>query len=545
MSSKVFSFTNPENSFETYCLPSPHPLTLNMQDNKCLTWLTKSSDTPRQTTGRQATRPDKDSTTETRHQDPEGDSRGQPGPTANTIQHQPAHTAQGQGQHHRGTHKHTRRPKTHKAAPHRTTGRKRREPTRNKGKKKGGAGGRQGAEAQGTPENTQSRRQRGATGGGGGATGRQGPRHPRPENTQSRRQRGATGGEGGGARRRQGQRHPRPENTQSRTQRGRNKGEEGKKKTQPQPQTGQPQPGGGRTSKERTKTGQRKGEAHQNAHRRPACPTRPSRALTRTHARDPGVASSNPKGAMSASTRNSPVAPAESPVERWTVRETGRVSDRVHTCETTAAQAAQDRSRRDPPGTTPSRGPERVRRGARTAPLPRQGPAAGTKSPVLGQPPRAPRSHPVKPGPIAPGLGEGTAATGKPTGAPRATRLDEERRTNAGPRGTPERHAAGHNHGTRTGAKPQRPPGAANPGSAHNTRRTAARDKVPRTAGPPRPHTAPTASGKRAPAARPKGREVRARRAPNPGRPTPRREALKKVPTRTGPWCAPSACHPC
>ena len=237
------------------------------------------------------------------------------------------------------------------------------------------------------------------------------------------------------------------------------------------------------------------------------------------------MASSDPKGAVSASTQNSPGAPAESPVKRRTVRETRRVSDRVHARQTTAAHAAQGGSRRDPPGTTPSRGPERVRRGARPAPLPRQGPAAGTMSPVLGRPPRAPRSHPVKPGATAPGVGEGTTATGKPTGAPRATGPDEEWRTNAGPRGTPERHAAGHNHGTRTGAKPQRPPGAANPGSAHNTRRAAARDKVPRTAGPPRPHTAPTASGKRAPAARRKGRVVGGGRAPDPGRPTPRQEA--------------------
>ena len=185
----------------------------------------------------------------------------------------------------------------------------------------------------------------------------------------------------------------------------------------------------------------------------------------------------------------------------------------------------QDRSRRDPPQTTPSQGPERVRRGARPAPLPRQGPAAGTMSPVLGRPPPAPRSHPVKPGATALGLGEGTTATGKTTGAPRATEPDEERRTNAGPRGTPERHAAGHNHGTRTGTKPQRPPGAANPGSANNTRRPAARDKVPRTAGPPRPHTAPTASGKRAPAASPKGRVVGVGRAPDPGHSTPRQEA--------------------
>ena len=146
-------------------------------------------------------------------------------------------------------------------------------------------------------------------------------------------------------------------------------------------------------------------------------------------------------------------------------------------------------------------------------------------SPVLRWPPRGPRSQQVEPGATAPGLGEGTTATGKLTGAPRATGPDEERRTNAVPRGTPERHAAGHNHGTRTGAKRQRPLGAANPRSAHNTRRTAARDKVPRTAGPLRPHTAPTASGKGAPAARPKGRVVRGWRGPNPGRPTPRQEA--------------------
>ena len=123
--------------------------------------------------------------------------------------------------------------------------------------------------------------------------------------------------------------------------------------------------------------------------------------------------------------------------------------------------------------TTPSRGPERVRRGATPAPLPRQGQAAGTMSPVLSRPPCAPRSHPVKPGAQAPEMGKGTTASGKPTGAPRATGPDE------GPRGEPERHAAGHNQGTRTGAKQQRPPGAANPESAHNTQRTTAQEQVP------------------------------------------------------------------
>ena len=99
---------------------------------------------------------------------------------------------------------------------------------------------------------------------------------------------------------------------------------------------------------------------------------------------------------------------------------------------TTAAHQAQDQRRRNPQGTTPSRGPERVRRGASPAPLPRRGPAAGTMRPVLGRPPRAPCSHPVKPGAQAPGVGKGTTASGKPTGALRATGPDKARPTMQG-----------------------------------------------------------------------------------------------------------------
>ena len=62
-------------------------------------------------------------------------------------------------------------------------------------------------------------------------------------------------------------------------------------------------------------------------------------------------------------------------------------------------------------------------------------------SPVLGRPPRAPRSRPVKPGAQAPGVGKGTTASGKPTRALRATGPDEARRTTLGheacQRGTP------------------------------------------------------------------------------------------------------------
>ena len=112
-------------------------------------------------------------------------------------------------------------------------------------------------------------------------------------------------------------------------------------------------------------------------------------------------------------------------------------------------------------------------------PLPRQRPQAGTKSPVLGRPPRAPRSRPANPGAQAPGVRKGNMASGQPTGAPTATGLDEARRTSAEPRGTPERHAAGHNQGTRTGAKQQRPLGAANPSTTHNPQRTTAQEQVP------------------------------------------------------------------
>ena len=70
-------------------------------------------------------------------------------------------------------------------------------------------------------------------------------------------------------------------------------------------------------------------------------------------------------------------------------------------------------------------------------------------------------------------------------GVRKANRSTERDRTGrgaahqAGPRGTPERHAAGHNQGTQTGAKQQQPPGARNPESGHKTQRPTAHEQVP------------------------------------------------------------------
>ena len=105
----------------------------------------------------------------------------------------------------------------------------------------------------------------------------------------------------------------------------------------------------------------------------------------------------------------------------------------------------------------PIAGPERVRRGASAAPSPRRGQAVGTMSPVLGRPPRAPRSRSVNPGARAPGRGRPTA-TGERTDALGSTGPEEAGRTKAGPRGTLGRHAASHNHRTGPCAKQPVPP---------------------------------------------------------------------------------------
>ena len=249
---------------------------------------------------------------------------------------------------------------------------------------------------------------------------------------------------GGRTSRRKGPRQPGLNHTECR----RHRGCKGKKKTHSNThKQGNPSPEGAEQTERAPRPATGKGEAHENAFGRPARPTRPGRARTRTHPRDPSVVCSYLKGVVWASTQDSSGAPAGAPVQRWTVRETGHVSDRVHTRQTTAAHAARDQRRRDQPGTTPSPGPKRVRSGASPAPLPWQGPAAGTKSPVLGRPPRAPRSCRGNPGLKAPGRGW-HHRDGQPTRALTATGLEEARRNTRGHeacrRGTPPSTAKAH-----------------------------------------------------------------------------------------------------
>ena len=114
----------------------------------------------------------------------------------------------------------------------------------------------------------------------------------------------------------------------------------------------------------------------------------------------------------------------------------------------TGSTHANHRSTRSPRPTlegpardNPIAGPRTGTTRSSPAPPPWRGPAAGTMGLVLGRPPRAARSHPVKLGAPAPGVGKGTTASGKSTGAPGATGPDEARRTTRGhkarQRGTP------------------------------------------------------------------------------------------------------------
>ena len=98
-----------------------------------------------------------------------------------------------------------------------------------------------------------------------------------------------------------------------------------------------------------------------------------------------------------------------------------------------------------------------------------------------------PKQPPSKSGGESPRDGERHHGVGKADRRTESDRTGRGAAHHAGPRGTPERHAAGHNHGTQTGARQQRPPIAPNP-----TARTTTTQPRPRgdTEGKTRPSSA-------------------------------------------------------
>ena len=142
------------------------------------------------------------------------------------------------------------------------------------------------------------------------------------------------------------------------------KGRKEKAKGNKRTKTRQPEPRESQANKKDNQNSQSKGEAHQSAPRRTARPTWSNRASTGANSWYPGVVSSDLQAEALTCTLNSCGAPANEPVARWTVQETGRVSDWVNTRQATAAHTARDRRQRRRQEKAHSPVPERVQRGA-------------------------------------------------------------------------------------------------------------------------------------------------------------------------------------
>ena len=323
---------------------------------------------------------------------------------------------------HSNTHQHTPQRRTHKPAQAPQNPHTKAKPKRGRSGKKKKAGkhkARAGKKKPGRGAKWKGKKQ--TVGPGGRTTGRQGSRHHGPETTEHHGQGGAEGKKkkkkeekikergGGGP---EDHKTPRPKATRAGkhempdTERAQQEKKKGKNKN-PTTTPNRATPALNGPNKPRAHQGRRQEEVRRTktCPGGPPSPTRPRRARTRTrtHARDPGVASSVPKGAVSPSTQNSPGAPAESPVKRWMVPETGRVGDRVHTRKEPQARSPR-LTPQGPARDNPIAGPRTGRtRNKPRAPAPvgasgrHKEPSswpASVKPPGWGKAPRRPKSQP-------------------------------------------------------------------------------------------------------------------------------------------------------
>ena len=236
------------------------------------------------------------------------------------------------------------------------------------------------------------------------------------------------------------------------------------------------------------------------------------------------MASLGPKGAVSASTRNSPVAVAELPS---TDGRYGKLDASV-----TGSTHANNRSASSPRPTlegpvraNPIGGPRTgTTRSEPTAPA--SAGASGRHNETGSRPASTcPAQPPCKTGGTSPRDGERHHGVGK---VDRSTENDWT--------GRGATHQGGATRHTReAGCWPQprhedrcqatTATGCREPGKRAQQTTNRGTGEGAMDSGARRPHTAATASGKRAPAAPPNGQEVGVGRAPVPGRPTPRQEA--------------------
>ena len=161
------------------------------------------------------------------------------------------------------------------------------------------------------------------------------------------------------------------------------------------------------------------------------------------------MVSSDPLGEVSASTRNSCGALSESSVERQTVREIGRVSDRVHTRQPHSPGPTPESPARENPIAVPRTGT------TRSEPSAPASVGASSRHNEAVTPPASAclAQRPHKAEGASPRGGERHHGVREANWSTESDQTERGAAHHAGLRGTPERHAAGHHQGTRTGAK--------------------------------------------------------------------------------------------
>ena len=306
-------------------------------------------------------------------------------------------------------------------------------------------------------------------------------------------------GEGGKENKAQRPRTPAAGNQRkTETKEARNRNNARRKKANKGTTRGEPRPGGGRAKQEDKAA---KGKVRRTKTRPKASPPDPARKDEHAHTRTgPGCGVLRPAGGGVGVHTKQPQCTGQVP--RRTTDGTEKPDASV-----TGSTHANHGSARSPRPTPEGPARDNPIAGPRTGTTRREPSAAASawasgrhNEPGSWPASACPAQPPSKARGASPRRGERHHGVGKADQSTVSDRTGRGAAHHAGPRGTPGRHAAGHNQGTRTGAKQQRPPAAANPESGHNTQRTTAREQVPS-------NTSHRADGR-----------VRARRVPSPCR---------------------------
>ena len=260
------------------------------------------------------------------------------------------------------------------------------------------------------------------------------------------------------------------------------------------PRQGQPQPGGAKQSRKPKRPKEKVRRTRTRPGGRPARPGKEEQAHAHTH----GTRAWRPPTRKGRCWRPHETAPVHRPSPPSNDGRSGKPDASV-----TGSTHANHRSARSPRPTPEGPARDNPIVGPRTGTT-RSEPSAPTSAGASGrhkEPTSRPASAcpvqpPSKAGGASPRGGERHHCNGKADQSTESDRTGRGAAHHAGPRGTPERHAAGHNQGTRTGAKQQRPPGATNPESAHDTQRNTAHEQVPGSCQPTHHKPQPGVAGR-------------------------------------------------